>query len=82
MPRVKYEKDSEEATPSKTIDQIPLEWCFQDGVVLDLTHKNAGEEINVDDIEKALDKISYQLKPFDIVLLRTGVTDEHYGREN
>ena len=27
-----------EGRPSKTIDQIPLEWCYGDGVVLDFTH--------------------------------------------
>lgn len=71
-----------EGKPSKTIDQIPLEWCFRDGVVLDLTHKKAREEIHVDDIRKALEKISYSLKPFDIVLLMTGVTNKYYGKEN
>src|SRR6185503_11828299 len=27
------------------IDEVPLEWCFSDGVVLDLTHRKAGELI-------------------------------------
>ena len=71
-----------EGKPSKTIDQIPLEWCFRDGVVLDLTHKQAREEIHVDDIRKALEKISYRLKPFDIVLLMTCVSNKYYGKEN
>jgi kynurenine formamidase len=26
--------------PSRKIDQIPVEWCYGDGVVLDLRHKN------------------------------------------
>lgn len=69
-----------EGKPSKTIDQIPLEWCFGDGVVLDFTHKQAGEEIDVEDVRAALGKIGYTLKPLDIVLFMTGVSDGHYGR--
>lgn len=67
-----------EGKPSKTIDEIPLEWCYHDGVVLDLTHKNAGDEISISDYEKALDKIQYALKPFDIVLVMTLAT-KYYG---
>ena len=46
-----------EGKPAKTIDQIPLEWCYGDGVVLDLTYKKAGEEIHIEDLEKAVEKI-------------------------
>jgi kynurenine formamidase len=60
-----------EGKPARTIDEMPLEWCFSDGVVLDLTHKKRGEEITVDDLKSALAKINYTLKPFDIVLIRT-----------
>ncbi len=65
--------------PSRTIDEIPLEWCFGDGVVLDFRHKAAGEEIGVADVEQALAKIGYTLKPFDIVLFMTGAS-KYYGR--
>jgi len=34
-----------EGKPSKTIDQIPLEWCYGDGVLLDFHHKKAWEAI-------------------------------------
>jgi kynurenine formamidase len=71
-----------EGEPSKTIDQIPLEWCFQDGVVLDVRHKKAGEEIQVADFQEALEKIQYKLKPLDIVLVMTGVSDKYYGQNN
>ena len=70
-----------EGLPSKTIDQIPLEWCFSDGVVLDLTHKTAGEEITAKDVQGALAKINYHLKPLDIVLIRTD-TSKRYNEEN
>lgn len=71
-----------EGEPSKTIDQIPLEWCFQDGVVLDVRDKKAGEEIQIADFQKALEKIHYKLKPLDIVLVMTGVSDKYYGQKN
>jgi len=70
-----------EGKPSRTIDEIPLEWCYSNGVVLDVTHKKAGEEIDIADFEKALEKIEYALKPFDIVLVMTGAT-KFYGKVN
>ncbi len=70
-----------EGKPSKTIDQVPLEWCFSDGVVLDLTYKKTGEAITAKDVQDALAKIGYQLKPFDIVLIRTD-TSKRYHEEN
>lgn len=57
---------------AKTVDEIPLEWCFSDGVVLDLRHKKPGEFITVDDLKNALKKINYTIKPLDIVLIMTG----------
>ena len=71
-----------EGKPSKTIDQIPLEWCYRDGVVLDFHHFERERPILVDDLKEVLGKISYTLKPFDIVLIRTDATkhwlDEGY----
>ncbi len=58
--------------PAKTIDQVPLEWCYSDGVVLDLRHKKPGETITAEDVKDALNKINYKIKPFDIVLIMTG----------
>lgn len=60
--------------PSKTIDELPIEWFFKPGICLDLTHKKAGEYITEQDIIDALDKINHQLQPFDIVLINTGVS--------
>jgi kynurenine formamidase len=61
-----------EGKPARTIDQVPLEWCFAPGVLLDMRHKAAGETITVDDLSQALARINYILKPLDIVLLQTG----------
>jgi kynurenine formamidase len=61
-----------EGRPARTIDEVPLEWCFAPGVVLDVRHKAAGDFITVADLEQALQRIGHQLKPLDIVLLWTG----------
>jgi kynurenine formamidase len=53
---------------------VPLEYCFGDGVLLDLTDKPAGYGITVDDLKNALKKIDYSLKPLDIVLINTGAS--------
>jgi kynurenine formamidase len=65
--------------PSATIDRLPLEWFFADGVVLDVTHKADGEKVHVPDVEAALAAINCTPRPMDIVLLRTG-RDAFYGR--
>ena len=67
-----------EGRESKTAEEIPIEWCYQDGVRLNLAHKKPSEVITAKDIEEALGKISYTLKPLDIVLLYTG-SDELFG---
>jgi len=51
---------------------IPLEYCYGDGVVLDLRHKKPGEGITTADVQEALRHIEYTLKPLDIVLIMTG----------
>lgn len=67
-----------ENRPAKTADEIPLEYCYQDGVKLDMSHKKPADAITAGDIEEALKKINYTLKPKDIVLLRTGA-DKLFG---
>ena len=62
-----------------TIDELPLEWFFADGVVLDMTRKADGEKVEVGDVEAALADLGYSLKPLDIVLVRTG-RDAFYGQ--
>src|SRR5580698_1552945 len=52
--------------PARTIEHVPLEWCFAPGVILDMRHKAAGETISVDDLATALGNIGYTLKPLDI----------------
>jgi kynurenine formamidase len=74
-----YHPTMDKGKPSATIDEIPLEWCFSDGVLLDFGHKADGERISVEDIEKELKRIAYEIKPMDIVLVRTGA-DVAWGK--
>ena len=75
-----YHPTMDKGKPSLTIDEIPLEWCFNDGVVLDFRHKKDGERITVKDVEAELERISYKLKPLDIVLIQTGA-DKAWGTQ-
>ncbi len=73
-----YHPTMDKGKPALTIDEIPLEWCFSDGVLLDFRHKKDGDRITVYDLKKELDRIDYKLKPLDIVLIQTGA-DQAWG---
>src|SRR5579883_3060747 len=47
--------------PAKRIGEVPLEWCFGPGVVLDFRHKGDGELISTEDLQEALCRIGYRL---------------------
>jgi kynurenine formamidase len=70
-----------EGKPARTIDEIHLEWCYGDGVVLDLSDKRDGEMIGAEDLRQALVRIDYMLKAGDIVLIQTGGDQLHGKRE-
>ena len=58
--------------PAATIDDLPLDWFFADGVVLTLKSKSDAEKITSADLKAQLAEICYVLKPLDIVLVYTG----------
>ncbi len=66
---------------ARSIDELPLEWFFADGVKLDFHKKDEGDAITVDDIKQELVRINYTLKEKDIVLMYTG-RDVFYGRSD
>lgn len=74
-----YHPFMDNGLPALTIDQVPLEWCLQDGVVLDFSRKQDGERITARDVSDQLAAIGYSLKPLDIVLIRTGA-DAYWGK--
>jgi len=58
--------------PAKTIDQIPLDWCYGEGLVIDMEHKPDFEEITIEDIQAFLEKEKLSVRKGMIVLIRTG----------
>lgn len=54
-----------------TIDEVPLEWCFQPGVRLDFRHLPDGHVVTPDEIEAELDRIGHTLSPLEIVVINT-----------
>ena len=62
-----------------TIDEIPLEWCFQPGVKLDFRHFPDGYVVTAQDIETELKRINHTLSPLEIVLINTAA-GARYGK--
>jgi len=58
--------------PALTIDQLPLEWFVNPGVVLDFDGRADGDVIDAPDVQSALSAAGHEIEPFDIVLVRTG----------
>lgn len=63
--------------PAATIDQLPLNWFFSNGVMLDMTAKADAEAVQAGDVQAELARLKYTLQPLDIVLIRTG-RDAYY----
>jgi len=57
---------------AQTIDELPLEWFFGPGVVLDFSAKADGDAVSAAEVEAELDRIGHTLGERDIVLVRTG----------
>ncbi|MFB3919607.1 MAG: cyclase family protein [Candidatus Velamenicoccus archaeovorus] len=58
--------------PARKIADLPLEWCYGAGVVLDFTHLRYPQNIAKAEVVAALKRISYRLQKNDIVLIYTG----------
>ncbi|MCA8277161.1 cyclase family protein [Burkholderia sp. AU30280] len=54
----------------KTVTEIPLEWCFSDGVLLDFSHDSGVIDGNA--VREKLIEVGHVLKERDIVLINTG----------
>jgi kynurenine formamidase len=62
-----------------TIDEVPLDWCFQPGVKLDFRHFGDGYVVTPQDVEAELARIGHTLKPLEIVLVNTSA-GARYGK--
>jgi kynurenine formamidase len=54
-----------------TIDEVPLDWCFQPGVKLDFRHFPSGYVATAADVEAELARIGHTLSPLEIVVVNT-----------
>jgi kynurenine formamidase len=61
-----------EGRPSKSIAEVPLEWFYQDGVLLRFASGVERGPITLAEVKFELDRIGYTLKPLDIVLMDSG----------
>lgn len=54
-----------------TIDEVPLEWCWGNGVKLDFRHFADGYVVTAADVEAELKRIDHTIKDGDIVVINT-----------
>src|SRR5258707_13198344 len=54
-----------------TIDEVPLEWCFQPGVKLDFRKMEDGHVITAREVQDELLRIGHELQPLEIVVVNT-----------
>ena len=64
-----------------TIDEVPLEWCFNPGVKLDFRHLADGHVVTAGEVEAELDRIGHALAPLDIVVVNTAA-GTRYGEDD
>ena len=64
-----------------TIDEVPLEWCFSQGVKLDFRHMADGYVVSAADVEAELKRIGHDLAPLDIVVVNTSAA-ARYGHDD
>jgi kynurenine formamidase len=74
-----YHSTMNDGERASTIDEIPLDWCFQQGVKLDFRHFPDGYVATAADVEAELSRIGHDLKPLDIVLVNTSAGAK-YGK--
>lgn len=57
-----YHPTMDKGKPAWTIEQIPLDWCYGNGVVFDFSNKPDGYRLEIEDFKEALDAMDYRLK--------------------
>ncbi len=58
--------------PSQKIDELPLDWFFRPGVVIDAHEKEDGDAVTAEEMQAGIAAANHELQPGDIVLVRTG----------
>ncbi|TVQ23174.1 MAG: cyclase family protein [Spirochaetaceae bacterium] len=62
---------------ARTVDEVPLDWCYGPGVRLDFTRYPEGSFLTDRDVMRALADIDHEIRPGEIVLIQTG-TDKYW----
>ena len=75
------DKTLDGSKPAITIDQVPLDWCFQPGVKLDFRHMEDGYVVTAADVAAELRRIDHQLQPLEIVVVNTRA-GSRYGHDD
>ncbi|WP_229363493.1 cyclase family protein [Flectobacillus sp. BAB-3569] len=66
----------------QSIDTMPLSMFYTEGICLDLSHKGLQEFITSEDLHKACEKASLDIKKGDTVLLYTDHYRKYFATEN
>jgi kynurenine formamidase len=74
---IHYGPTSSEGKKARSIDEMPLEWFFGPGLVLDCRGKN--NQVTEKEIKHALERQNLKLEPGDIVLINTSA-DSLWGQ--
>ncbi len=61
--------------PAWTIDEVPLDWFYGPGVVLDFSDRPDGYVCSAADVEEKLAEVGHTLRPGDIVFMHTSAAD-------
>lgn len=72
-----YASTMNDGTRPMTIDEVPLDWFFRPAVKLDLRAYPDGYVLTEKDLKKELSEISYEIQPYDIVLMNTSAGGKH-----
>ena len=75
-----YASTQDGGKPAWTIDELPLDWCFQPAVKLDFRHLPDGYVATAGDIEAELKRIGHDPQPLEIVVVNTAAGAK-YGQE-
>jgi len=69
-----YAPKTSEGAPTRTIENVPLQWVMSDGFVLEMMDVEISAGINAADVRRELDRIEYEPKANDIALVRTDIS--------
>ena len=76
-----YHSTMDKGKRAITIDEVPLEWCFNQGIKFDFRSFEDGYVITVDDMKRELDRIEHKIKPLEIVFVNTSAGG-YYGKND